>query len=74
MLAVLVVAGFGQAAGHGEDEGHGVFGDGAGVDAGGAGEADVAGGEGCAVELVGAGADGLDEAEFGGDVEQVVAP
>ena len=72
--AVLAVAAGVDVAGEGEDEGHGVFADGVAVDAAGGGQADAALPEGVEVELVDAGADGLDEAEAGCDVEEVVLP
>ena len=70
----LVVARLGQAAGQRQDQRHGVLGDGARVDAAGAGEADIAALELVARELVGAGADRLDEAQPRRAVEEGVAP
>ena len=72
--ALLAVAAGVDVAGEGEDEGHGVFADGVAVDAAGGGQADAALAEGVEVELVDAGADGLDEAEAGRDVEELVLP
>ena len=71
---MLAVAAGVDVAGEGEDEGHGVFADGVAVDAAGGGQADAALAEGVEVELVDAGADGLDETEAGGDVEEMVLP
>src|SRR5207302_7430333 len=62
-MPVLVVARLGKAAGQCQDQRHAVLRDGARVDAARAGEADIAALELAAWELVGAGADRLDEAQ-----------
>ena len=74
MAAVLVVARLGEAAGQRQDQCHAVLGDGARVDAARAGEADLAARELFARELVGAGADRLDEAQPRRAVEEGVVP
>jgi hypothetical protein len=70
----LVVARLGKAAAQGEDQRHRVLGDGAGVDAARAGEADAAPRQLVARKLVGAGADRLDEAQLRRAVEEAVLP
>src|SRR5204862_6341134 len=74
VAAVLVVARLGEAAGERQDQCHAVLGDGARVDAARAGEADQAALELAAWELVGAGADRLDEAQPRPAVEELTLP
>ena len=63
-----------EAAGERQDQRHAVLGDGASIDTAGAGEADLAARELFARELVGAGADRLDEAQPRRAVEKGVVP
>jgi len=70
----LIVARLRQAAAQGQDQGHRVLGDRARVDAAGAGKANAAFCQLVARELVGAGADRLDETELPCAIEKAVLP
>ena len=70
----LVVARLRQPAAQRQDQRHRVLGDGAGVDAARARQADAAARQRLARKLVGAGADRLDEAQPGRPIEQPVVP
>ena len=73
-MARLAVASGVDVAGEGQDQGHGVFADGVAVDAAGGCETDAPLPQRVEVELIDAGADGLDETQAGGDVQEFVLP
>ena len=72
--AMLIVSRFGQTAAEGQDERHGVFADGVGVDSHGVGQADGAALQFGKRKLVVTDADGLNPFQFPGAIEQAVSP